>query len=72
MYELGETDSVQNVKVRIFGGSGMINSVGRCARVSVKPQLGLTDYTNSMGPILVISKTESWSSKLGGTDCKSR
>ena len=28
MYELGETDLVQNVNVRIFGGTDMINSVG--------------------------------------------
>src|SRR3954471_5156676 len=27
----------------------------QCARVRVKTQLGLTDYTNSVGPILVIS-----------------
>ena len=26
--ELGETDSVQNVNVRILGGTDMINSVG--------------------------------------------
>ena len=26
----------------------------RCARVRVKPHLSLTDYTNSVGPILVI------------------
>ena len=44
----------------------------RCARVRVKPQLELTDYTNSVRPILVISKTESWSSKLDETDYKSR
>ena len=27
----------------------------------------MTDYTNSVGPILVISEIESWSGKLGGT-----
>ena len=36
--------------------------------VRVKPQLGLTDYTNLVRPILVISFLESWSGKLGGTD----
>ena len=30
--------------------------------------LGKTDYTNSVRPILVISFPESWSGKLGGTD----
>ena len=38
-------------------------------RSRVKCHLGLTDYTNSVGPILVIRKIESWSSKLDGTDC---
>ena len=38
--------------------------------VRVKPHLNLTDYTNSVGPILVISETESWSGKLDGTDSK--
>ena len=56
------------MNIRMFGGTDKINSVDRCARVRVKPQLGLTDYTNSVRPILVMSKTESWSSKLGGTD----
>ena len=44
----------------------------RCARVRVNPKLGLTDYSNSVGPIWVISETEIWPSKLGGTDCISR
>ena len=44
----------------------------RCARVRVKPHLSLTDYANSVRPILVISKTESWLGNLGGTDCLSR
>ena len=41
----------------------------RCARVRVKPKLGLTDYSTSVGPIWVISKIESWPIKLGETDC---
>ena len=28
----------------------------RCARVRVNPELGLTDYSNSVGPIWVISE----------------
>ena len=35
--------------------------------LGLEPHLGLTDYTNSVGPIWVISKTESWPSKLGET-----
>ena len=53
--KLGQTDLVQNVNVRIFGGTDMSTWWDRCARVRVKPHLSLTDYTNSVGPILVIS-----------------
>ena len=72
MVKLGQTELVRNVNIRVFNGTDKVNSVGPCARVRVKPQLGLIDYTNLVGPILVISKTESWSSKLGGTDCISQ
>ena len=37
-------------------------------RVRALRNLGETDYTNSVRPILVISFPESWSGKLGGTD----
>ena len=57
MVKLGQTDSGQNVSVRVFSGTDKVNSVGPIAGVRVKPQLGLTDYTNLVGPILVISKT---------------
>ena len=78
--KLGGTKSRNSVRPIWFKMWTLEFSVGpiwstrwdRCARVRVKPQLGLTDYTNSVGPILVISKTESWSSKLGGTDSLSR
>ena len=66
--KLGRTDLVHNVTVRVFGGTDMSTRWDRCARVRVKPQLGLTDYTNLVGPIWVISEIESWPSKLGGTN----
>ena len=40
------------------GGTDMV-------RVRVNPKLGLTDYSNSVGPIWEISDTEIWPSKLG-------
>ena len=54
--------------VRVFGGSEI--QLGRTDMVTVRAQRNLskTDYTNSVGPILVISFPESWSGKLGGTD----
>ena len=70
--KLGQTDLVHNVTVRHFGGTDMSTRWDRCVRVRVKPHLGLTDYTNSVGPIWVISETESWPSKLGEADCISR
>ena len=44
--------------------------LGRTDMVRVRAQrnVGETDYTNSVRPILVISYPESWSGKLGGTD----
>ena len=44
------------------------NSVGPIWLGLGRRNLGETDYTNSMRPILVISKPESWSGKLDGTD----
>ena len=44
------------MNVRVFGGTDLVNLVGPMCRVRVKPQLSLTDYSNSVIPILVISK----------------
>ena len=75
MVKLGQTDLVQNVNVRLFLGTDMSTRWDRCARVRVKPQLGLTDYTNSVRPILVISKQRDGQTNsmgptiyLGGTE----
>ena len=56
MVKLDQTDLVQNVNVRHFGGTDNINSVSRCARVRAKPHISETDHMNSLRPISVISK----------------
>ena len=55
--------------VRIFGGTDM--QLGRTDMVRVRAQrnLGETDYTNSVGPILVMSQPGSLHCNLGSTDC---
>ena len=54
--------------VRVFGGTDMQLGRSDMVRVRVNSKLGLTDYSNPVGPIWVISETESWPSKLDGTD----
>ena len=56
MIKLGWTDSTNLVTVWIFGGTNM--QLGRTDVIRVRAQrnLGETDYTNSVGPILVIDK----------------
>ena len=54
--------------VRIFGGTDMQLGWTNMVRVRAQRNLGETDYTNSVRPILVISFPESWSGKLGLTD----
>ena len=74
--KLGETEwwnSVRPIQVKIWTlgfsvGPTQSSRWDRYARVRVKPQLGLNDYRNLAGPIWVISETESWPSKLGGTE----
>ena len=55
MVKLGRTDSAKLVTVRVFGGTDM--QLGRTDMISVRSyhNLGETDYTNSVRPILVIS-----------------
>ena len=47
--KLGQTDLVQNVNVRIFGGTDFI-------RVRASRNLGETDHMNSVRTISVIGK----------------
>ena len=56
MVKLGRTDSANLVTVRIFGGTEM--QLGRTDMVRVRAyrNLGETDYTNLVRPILVIRK----------------
>ena len=70
--ELGETDSVQNVNVRILVGPTGRTRWDRCARAREKLHLGETDRIKSVRPISTIYQTEGWSRKLGVTDCTSR
>ena len=58
--------------VRVFGGTEMQLGETDLVRVRVLRNLGKTDYTNSVRPILVISFPESWSGKLGWTDYQTR
>ena len=53
--KLGRTDLVNLVTVRIFGGTDMQLGRTDMLRVRASRNLGETDYTNSVRPILVIS-----------------
>ena len=72
MVKLGQTDSCQNVNVRVFGGTDKVNSVGPMCSGYGKTSTWF-DQLHKLGETnFGVKQTENRSRKLGGTDRISR